>query len=267
MGRKVEFVLNTRWEAPDTLGFAKLGEASSIANSKYSRHHVAGRKYMQMLSFLLETFDFSTVTNRSVRAADHVLNSCDVRVRKIAGYTNGSAAHALRAALFWSPVNLFVGPSRDYRTFDPGSGVEPIKPLSFDVARWKALKEIPDALDQCGVSLLNLVNCSDGETLTFNLKVDDTKAKKIIGDVLTSLNAACGQAQAQIQPWRFSEDDWSVVDTTKDTKGILAVTSAAAAENQYTEAKKGKLINLSKTWADVAAQEGTKSLKMILKTA
>lgn len=267
MGRKVTFVLNTRWEAPGTLGFAKLGDAALIDNSRYSRHHVAGRKYMQMLSFLLETFDFFTVTNRQVRAADHVLNTCDPRVRKIAGYTNGGAAHALRAALFWAPVNLFVGPSRDYRTFDPSSGVEPVKPLSFDVARWKALKEIPEALDQCGVSLANLANCDDGEELTFNLKVDDAKAKKILGDLLTSLNGACGQAQAQIQPWRFSEDDWSVVDTARDSRGILEVTSASAAQNQYTEAKRGKLINLDKTWANVAAQTGAITLKMILKTA
>jgi len=265
MPKTIVFTLAERWDAPATLGF-DLGNAKElgIPNGKYSRHHIAGRKYMSMLLELLTAFELVTVQDTRARRQDWNIGTCDDRIKKFASYA-GNAYNALAAAFFWSPWNLFVGPAGDYRAFDPSSGVEPVKPLNFPDARWKAVKAIPVTLEKLGVPLANLVKLDNGADLRFTALLDDGKAKDELRALLDGFAGMMGAHGGK--PYRFSLDEWAVVDTAKDVKKVLNVASSAQAEMQFTMAGKEKLIQNEKTWADVANQQpGQIRLKMILRT-
>lgn len=266
MPRRIKFVLDERFDAPGTLTMdvGNDEDAVAVAAGNYSRHHIVGRKYLQMLTHLLVEFEYVTVADRSVREADQVIATCDARVRKFAEY-QGNNLRALKGALFWSPWNLFVGPKGEFRTFDPSSGMEQVKPKGFPDDRWKALKQVPLTLEDLGVSLVNVVTADNGDELNFTLKVEDATAKTRLNALLDALKAACPEKQTG-KPYRFNPDEWAVVDTSRDSKGILKVTSSAGAQTQYAQAETHKLIASNKTWRDVASQPaGRETHKMIIK--
>lgn len=265
MPRTTTFVLTERWDAPATLSLDRGSDqdAQLVPKERYSRHHVVGRKYLQMLMHLLELFEFVTVVDRRVRMQDQVIARCDPRIQKFAEY-RGSNLQALKAAFFWSPWNLFVGPMAELRTFDPSSGVEQVRPKCFPEKRWNALKMIPETLEQLGVVLANLVILRDNESLKVTLKVGDDVARQKLDRLLEKLKAVCPKTQVG-KPFRFNPDEWAVVDTSKDSKHILQVTNASGARTQYAQAVSSGLIAYKKTWKDVADQMGTPIYKMILK--
>jgi hypothetical protein len=262
MPKKIKFVLRDRWDAPDNLGFdTSLAGDATITNAKYSRHHIVGRKFMTLLMELLTEFEFVTIRDRNVRPQDWNIQNCDDRIKKFAEYT-GNAYNALFAAFFWSPWNLFIGPSRDYRTFDPGSGVEPVKPQNFNETRWKTVKKIPTVMEEIGVPLEKVAALDNGDELTFTLKSIDSAAQASLEDLLKDFHTMRGKQTGK--PYRFGPDEWAVVDTSKDARNVMQVTNNDKARMQYKSATDAKLI-VQKTWSDVANQPATKIvLKMVL---
>jgi hypothetical protein len=265
MAKTIKFVLRERWDAPDNLGFdTSLAKDETIPNSKYSRHHIVGRKFMTMLMELLTTFEFVTIQDRSVRPQDWNVQACDDRIKKFAEYT-GNAYNALFAAFFWSPWNLFIGPARDYRTFDPGSGVEPVKPKNFSATRWAAVKAIPEVMDKMGVPLAKIAALDNNGEITFTLKVDDSEGKKSLEELLEGFSKMRGKQTGK--PYRFDPDEWAVVNTSKDARKVLEVTNNEKAVLQYKMAGEAKLIEAEKTWSEVANQPAANiKLKMVLIT-
>ncbi|WP_444923238.1 hypothetical protein ACJJH9_14890 [Microbulbifer sp. DLAB2-AF] len=58
-----------------------------------------------------------------------------------------STQQSLRDCFMWSPINLFSGPSAKFRSDDPESGYEQVRPLSMSKVRWEVLTDIQAFLD------------------------------------------------------------------------------------------------------------------------
>jgi hypothetical protein len=139
-----EFTLPPRRDYPTALA-APVG-------AHRARHHILGRKYIQLLQLLAEKVGVNPGT-----------------LKRFAGWPEGSSSNKpvegeFPGRFFWSPYNLFIGPEGQLRVFDPSSGVEQQKPNSFPQNRWDALKAIPPYFQEIGIDLRQLVGLEDGKT-------------------------------------------------------------------------------------------------------
>ena len=122
------------------------------------------------------------------------------------------------------------------------------------------------ALSDIGIPLGTLVAKESGETLTTSVHTSDEAARKRLDTLLGVLAAAAAANKGgRVKPFRFHEDDWAVVNTAKDTKHVLAVTSQTAAEQQFYQAQSHKLLTEEWDWKMVAGQGVPARFRMILR--
>ncbi|MFG3280334.1 hypothetical protein [Streptomyces sp. NPDC048111] len=183
-----QFTLPTRPAPPAT--FAAVG-------ANMSRHHILGRKYIQLLLAL----------GQEVPVSDGTL-------KRFAGWpvSTGSTAPVnaqLNGMFFWSPFNLFVGPAGTRRVFDPSSGVEQQRPNSFPEDRWNHLKRIPGYLEGIGVKLSELASLEDTGTKTWNITTSAEKIKDELTALIKDITATVTSDKVPVH--KLDEDDWAIV--------------------------------------------------------
>jgi hypothetical protein len=282
---RISFVVPPRTEAPDDGYHGLEGVAGSAVRdvTKYSRHHVVGRKYLQLLQVLWEHYGFITYVDarppppgggrHADQPEDHerrLSADTDPRVVALAQMPANADRGTVHTYLFWMPLNLFVGPSADYRTFDPGGGLEPVKPLTLPAFRWAAVHQIPAAMRALGIPVRVLEQeRATGDTFTFDVHVSDAVARQTLGDLLGVLadaqrRAAGSGSGGRVRPFRFDEDaDWAVVNSHKDGGAVLRLDPT----QQYAWAVQKRLVAADRDWAFVAAQPPfTPQYRMILRT-
>lgn len=282
---RISFVVPDRTEAPDDGYHGLEGVATSTVRdvTKYTRHHVVGRKYLQLLQVLWEHYGFITYVDardpppgggrHPDQPEDHerrLSPATDPRVVALAQMPANADRGTVHTYLFWMPLNLFIGPRARYRTFDPGGGLEPVKPLTLPAYRWAAVHRIPVTMRELGIPVRVLEQeRASGETFTFDVHVSDAVARETLGDLLGVLadaqRRAAGSGRAgRVRPFRFDEDaDWAVVNTHKDRGAVLRLDP----KQQYALAVQQKLIAEDWYWERVAAQTALEpQYRMILRT-
>jgi hypothetical protein len=108
--------------------------------TNFARHHVIPQRYMQTL-WQLSRLDTSKC---AVLDGDRALIAA--ALKKMQAVTTQADV----GAVIWAPANLFEGPTGTLRGDDPASEIETVRPRSFDVARWTALKNVMAALQKIG---------------------------------------------------------------------------------------------------------------------
>lgn len=214
----------------------------------FSKHHILGRKYIQLLFALAQ----ETGVSKGL-------------IKRFAGWpinkkSRTPADPELVGRFFWSPYNLFIGPDAAHRGFDPSSGVEQSCPAGFDPDRWVALKAIPEYFDQIGVKLTDLVKLQDGQSMV----ITANQEKKAIKDDLTRMiKSVTDTARSdKVDVHGFYEDEWvAIKDSISLERHIIREQSA---EGVYAFAHENKLI-VDSTWNDVITQN--LSHKFILRPA
>jgi hypothetical protein len=244
MPKIIKFTLPARPVAPNVAGLATPN------GNGWSRHHIVGRKYLQFLYKILEAYGFIVSGN---------LAECDNRVKKFATYDNTGPRDMdeLATGWFWAPTNLFLGPNGDFRSFDPSSGVEQVKPKGFPQKRWDAVKLIPATLEAIGIDLNSLVKHQDGQEQTYTIPKNDDDIRVTLGKLLDALYAV-----ATVNAYKYKDDEWAVVQDSE----LLAVQNSKQVSTQYQLALNKKLVKIDKSVEnDVVTQQLTSvTLKAIL---
>ncbi|WP_028066742.1 hypothetical protein [Solirubrobacter soli] len=91
----------------------------------FKRHHILGRRYLQLLYQVVAAIKDDKLSDLTAQIA--------------------YGGELTPAGVFWSPVNLFLGPGS--RLDDPGSELELKRPASFPNERWTALMALYRFLD------------------------------------------------------------------------------------------------------------------------
>jgi|SoiMethySBSTD1v2_1073268.scaffolds.fasta_scaffold610535_3 hypothetical protein len=210
---KFTFTLPKRLTSP---GDIKI--ANNTAGLK-ARHHILGRKYIQLLLSLalavddVDENDLNTVCKKDLFG--QLLGFACWSGNDIGAIKGGrqpfttDTFNLFKRWFFWSPYNLFVGPVGELRIFDPSSGVEQACPRGFPGTRWLALKAIPQYFETIGVPLKELVRLSDDGTVTWYLNGD----KKTIKTALQQLvKAVCvTESPVVLTAYEFNEEEWVAV--------------------------------------------------------
>jgi hypothetical protein len=207
------FTLPDRLPSPDDL------KTFDNAEGLKARHHILGRKYIQLLLALSLAVDevdennLDTIIKKELFG--HLLAFACYNVNEIGEIKHGSkrfdnqTLNLFKKWFFWSPYNLFIGPTGDHRIFDPLSGVEQTCPSGFPENRWAALKAIPQYFEQIGVPLKELVNLHNGGSAKWGLIGSKDKIKN---DLQLLIKAVCQTGNVNtIEPYAFNEAEWIVV--------------------------------------------------------
>jgi hypothetical protein len=206
------FTLPARLDAP--------AHGLPAAGPGFSRHHILGRKYIQLLFALANATEVSNGV-----------------LKRFAGWPKPNTSSAipedneLERRFFWSPYNLFIGPDGNHRGFDPGSGVEQVCPPGLyreHAQQWEALRAIPAYLESIGVDLSALVWLEDRGILNMTLNV----ARDQIKSDLTRMIKAVTDTHAgdKVPVYGFHESEWVAVkqnisierfiNRTQDVRGL-----------------------------------------------
>jgi hypothetical protein len=210
---KFTFTLPERLSSPSDIKIV-----NNTAGLK-ARHHILGRKYIQLLLALalavddVDENDLNTICKKDLFG--QLLGFACWSGKDIGAIKSGDQPfttdtfNLFKRWFFWSPYNLFVGPVGELRIFDPSSGVEQACPRGFPGARWDALKAIPLYFETIGVPLSDLVRLNDTGTVTWYLQ----GGKKTIKDDLQKLvKKVCANENPDLlTTYEFNEEEWVAV--------------------------------------------------------
>jgi hypothetical protein len=146
----------------------------------FKRHHILGRRYLQLLYQIVNAID------------DDRLNALTARI--------AFGGELTPAGVFWSPVNLFLGPGS--RLDDPGSELELKRPASFPAERWNALMALYRFLD--GLILDKRAFATEGEKSPL-ADVDKLRREQLVELVGALARIGAGAAH------RMQAADWGVI--------------------------------------------------------
>ena len=230
------FTLPPRLDVP--AGYPAVG-------ANLARHHILGRKYIQLLLALARETGVSDGTLK--RFAGWPINSS----------STPPAAAQFEGRFFWSPYNLFIGPDGNHRGFDPSSGVEQICPPGFNRERWEALKAVPEYFERVGVDLSKLVALEDNGSLELKLKGTKEEIKSALTERIKTITDTSTADKAPV--YGFNENEWVAI---KDSISVgRFIVRSQNVQGLYNYAVENRLI-VDYTWAQVIG--GQLSHKFIL---
>ncbi len=168
-----------------------------------SRHHVVDIQGMG---------EFFDVGRAIIKRAPVDASKVDALQRKVAqggprsnrdrtGPIGLSLQQSLRDNFMWSPINLFVGPSAQYRSDDPGNRTECNKPISMSDIRWRTLKSVE-------TFLVRLVRTSEGR-FSENAITKQIATEYI--DILKALVSLTVSGEGRVH--LFEYNDWKLTGT------------------------------------------------------
>lgn len=173
----------------------------ALTSPQMGRHHILGRKYIQLLLALA----------RETGVSDGVL-------KRFAGWPNPDSSSNIPAEtefngrFFWSPFNIFIGPDGNHRGFDPGSGVEQVCPPGLNrrhPGRWNALRAIPVYFERIGVNLRALVSLEDNAVM--NMKLNNT-GEEIKSDLTRLIKEVIAtETGDKVFMYDFHENEWVAI--------------------------------------------------------
>ncbi|MCY1073815.1 hypothetical protein [Archangium lansingense] len=155
-----------------------------------SNHHILSQRYMQLI-FRIKEFKGE---------ADYFR-----RFTNINAMTWKNTATNKLAEWVWTPYNLFQGPTGQYRTDDPKSGIEQTKPHGLDGARWVALKMLAYTLFK-HVKEDKLLKILAGEKVKFEV-TDELHAE--LNRWLQAFHDAITEAHGNYAAYGFAGADWA----------------------------------------------------------
>jgi hypothetical protein len=252
-----------KFELPEREGHPGwIGAITDNTEGLKARHHILGRKYLQLLFALalavddVRPNDLSTIAGKDLfgfllEFAGWTGN--DVGAIKRSEQRFGEAEfNNLRRSFFWSPYNLFIGPIAQLRIFDPSSGVEQDCPRNFPLNRWDALKAIPVYLHEIGVNLQELVDLRDGGTKTWTLTADKGEIRErlrlLIKNVVRTMNAPP-------EVYEFNEADW--VATTGSVSVQRHIQRCWSVSDLYQFVQENSLLAADASWTWVKTQSAS----------
>ena len=198
-------------------------------DGRKARHHILGRKYIQLLFALalaVEDLNVSEMDDNvkgieNLRKTDvfgHLLRFACWDKEEVGPIISGNKPfgidkyNQLKSWFFWSPYNLFIGPAPTLRLFDPKSGVEQTCPRGFLQDRWVALKAIPQFIEDIGIPLNQLVSLEEGAAVDWFVKGNKKDVKVKLCQLLKGIYNT-GSAD----PHTFDDQDWIVVQAKLET--------------------------------------------------
>jgi hypothetical protein len=212
--------------------------AYPAVGANLARHHILGRKYIQLLLALSRETGVSEGT-----------------LKRFAGWPVSSGSTAppdaqLNTLFFWSPYNLFIGPDGNHRGFDPSSGVEQICPPGFSEERWEALKAVPQYFENIGVDLGKLVTLEDNKPLELKLKGTKDEVKSDLTGKIKKITDT--HTADKVPVYGFNENEWVAI---KDCISVdRFIVRSQNVRGLYDYAFENKLI-VDYTWAQVIGDQ------------
>ncbi|WNG59997.1 hypothetical protein F0U59_38715 [Archangium gephyra] len=158
-------------------------------NPPLSNHHILSQRYMQLLFRIKEHKGEENYFRR--------FTSFDAT-------TWGNGQTNKLSEWVWTPYNLFQGPTSQYRTDDPHSGIEQTKPHGFNGARWLALKMLAHTLYKY-IKEDKLRKVLAGEKVKFEV-TDEFYAE--INRWLQAFHEAITEAHAAQTAYPYTGADW-----------------------------------------------------------